>query len=82
MFAALNIDRGNISNAVSDNMLDDLGLTQGDYVCSDNSSIGLLIYLRLSEYRQDHRASGFPRRRAAISDPLQAVSHLSLNMYK
>ncbi|OJJ59265.1 hypothetical protein ASPSYDRAFT_178609 [Aspergillus sydowii CBS 593.65] len=31
MFAALNIDRGNISNAVSDNMLDDLGLTQGDY---------------------------------------------------
>lgn len=32
MFAALNIDRGNISNAVSDNMLDDLGLTQGDYV--------------------------------------------------
>lgn len=32
MFAALNIDRGNISNAVSDNMLDDLGLTKGDYV--------------------------------------------------
>ncbi|KAK0386475.1 hypothetical protein NLU13_6310 [Sarocladium strictum] len=31
MFAALNIDRGNISNAVSDNMLDDLGLTQSDY---------------------------------------------------
>ena len=34
MFAALNIDRGNISNAVSDNMLDDLGLTHADYVCS------------------------------------------------
>lgn len=32
MFAALNIDRGNIINAVSDNMLDDLGLTQSDYV--------------------------------------------------
>ncbi|KAL5337434.1 major facilitator superfamily domain-containing protein [Aspergillus crustosus] len=31
MFAALNIDRGNISNAVSDNMLDDLNLTQADY---------------------------------------------------
>ncbi|OLN86236.1 putative transporter YIL166C-like protein 7 [Colletotrichum chlorophyti] len=31
MFAALNIDRNNISNAVSDNMLDDLGLTRGDY---------------------------------------------------
>lgn len=32
MFAALNIDRNNISNAVSDNMLDDLGLTKADYV--------------------------------------------------
>jgi hypothetical protein len=42
MFAALNIDRGNISNAVSDNMLDDLGITQGDYVSidtADNSQI-------------------------------------------
>jgi hypothetical protein len=34
MFAALNIDRGNISNAVSDNLLDELGLTQADYVRS------------------------------------------------
>lgn len=32
MFSALNIDRNNILNAVSDNMLDDLGLTKGDYV--------------------------------------------------
>lgn len=32
MFAALNIDRNNIYNAVSDNMLDDLGITQADYV--------------------------------------------------
>lgn len=34
MFAALNIDRNNIQNAVSDNMLDDLGITQADYVSS------------------------------------------------
>ena len=34
MFAALNIDRNNISNAVSDDMLDDLNLTRADYVCS------------------------------------------------
>ncbi|GKT51944.1 putative triacylglycerol lipase [Colletotrichum spaethianum] len=35
MFASLNIDRNNISNAVSDNMLDDLGLTRGDYAKAD-----------------------------------------------
>lgn len=32
MFSALNIDRSNISNAVSDNMLKELHLSQGDYV--------------------------------------------------
>lgn len=32
MFSALNINRYNITNAVSDNMLDDLSLTQSDYV--------------------------------------------------
>lgn len=32
MFAALNIDRNNINNAVSDNMLEDLDLTKADYV--------------------------------------------------
>ena len=34
MFAALNIDRNNITNAVSDNMLDDLDITRADYVSS------------------------------------------------
>ncbi|KAI0150140.1 MFS general substrate transporter [Hypoxylon sp. NC0597] len=43
MFAALNIDRGNISNAVSDNMLDDLGLTKNDYnVGQTISRVGFL----------------------------------------
>lgn len=32
MFSALNIDRNNISNAVSDNMLEDIGITRVDYV--------------------------------------------------
>lgn len=32
MFSALNIDRSNITNAVSDNMLKELKLSQGDYV--------------------------------------------------
>lgn len=32
MFVVLNIDCGNISNVVLDNMFDDLGLSQVDYV--------------------------------------------------
>ncbi|OHF02523.1 major facilitator superfamily transporter [Colletotrichum orchidophilum] len=44
MFASLNIDRNNISNAVSDNMLDDLGLTRGDYNLGQTiSRVGFLV---------------------------------------
>ncbi|CCF37160.1 major facilitator superfamily transporter [Colletotrichum higginsianum] len=44
MFAALNIDRNNISNAVSDNMLDDLNLTRGDYNLGQTiSRVGFLV---------------------------------------
>ncbi|KAH6659124.1 major facilitator superfamily transporter [Truncatella angustata] len=44
MFAALNIHRTNISNAVSDNMLDDLGLTRGDYNIGQTiSRVGFLV---------------------------------------
>ncbi|KAF9729491.1 major facilitator superfamily transporter [Paraphaeosphaeria minitans] len=44
MFAALNIDRSNISNAVSDNMLDDLGITRADYNTGQTiSRVGFLV---------------------------------------
>ncbi|KAI0423138.1 major facilitator superfamily transporter [Xylaria grammica] len=44
MFAALNIDRGNISNAVSDNLLDDLGMTTSDFNLGQTlSKIGFLL---------------------------------------
>jgi hypothetical protein len=44
MFAALNIDRNNISNAVSDNMLDDLGLSKSDYNTGQTiSRVGFLV---------------------------------------
>ncbi|KAL6706500.1 hypothetical protein ACN47E_005439 [Coniothyrium glycines] len=44
MFAALNIDRNNISNAVSDNMLDDLNITRVDYNLGQTiSRVGFLV---------------------------------------
>jgi MFS family permease len=44
MFAALNIDRNNISNAVSDNMLDDIGITRFDYNLGQTiSRVGFLV---------------------------------------
>ncbi|KAF1959709.1 major facilitator superfamily transporter [Byssothecium circinans] len=44
MFAALNIDRNNISNAVSDNMLTDIGITRADYNTGQTiSRVGFLV---------------------------------------
>ncbi|KAL2862688.1 major facilitator superfamily domain-containing protein [Aspergillus lucknowensis] len=43
MFTALNIDRGNISNAMSDNMLDDLGLRPADY--NTGQTIARVVFL-------------------------------------
>ncbi|KAF5624550.1 mfs general substrate transporter [Fusarium sp. NRRL 52700] len=44
MFAALNIDRNNIQNAVADNMLDDLGITHADYNIGQTiSRVGVLV---------------------------------------
>ncbi|KAI0143296.1 major facilitator superfamily domain-containing protein [Pestalotiopsis sp. NC0098] len=36
MFFALNIDRGNLSNAVADNLLDDIGINTNDYNNAQN----------------------------------------------
>lgn len=44
MFAALNIDRNNIQNAVSDNMLDDLNITRADYNTGQTiARVGFLV---------------------------------------
>ncbi|KAI9148210.1 major facilitator superfamily transporter [Paramyrothecium foliicola] len=44
MFAALNINRNNISNAVSDNLLDDLNMTRGDYNIGQTiARVGFLV---------------------------------------
>ena len=44
MFAALNINRNNITNAVSDDMLDDLGINQSDYNIGQTiSRVGFLL---------------------------------------
>lgn len=44
MFFALNIDRGNLSNAVADNLLDDVALSTNDYNNAQNMyRVGFLI---------------------------------------
>lgn len=58
MFAALNIDRNNIQNAVSDNMLDDLGITHADYV-SSFQQMGDAT-LTVAEYWTNHFSSWLP----------------------
>ncbi|OJD32214.1 major facilitator superfamily transporter [Diplodia corticola] len=44
MFFALNIDRGNLSNAVADNLLDDISITTNDYNNAQNMyRVGFLV---------------------------------------
>jgi hypothetical protein len=44
MFAALSIDRDNVNNAVSDTMLDDIGITRVDYNLGQTiSRVGFLV---------------------------------------
>lgn len=59
MFAALNIDRNNITNAVSDNMLDDLGITQADYVGFTLNNISSIL---TDSFHLEHRSNYFSSR--------------------
>jgi hypothetical protein len=77
MFFALNIDRGNLSNAVSDNMLDDLKLTQADYVSSPMHLAKLLA--DLSELGQHTGETGFPGCRASLTADIETPRAGSLD---
>lgn len=73
MFAALNIDRNNITNAVSDNMLDDLGITRADYVSPClRCTVGALTDEKSLEHWSNHLSGWISCRRAALSVDLEA----------
>lgn len=47
MFGALQLDRGNLSNALADNLLADIGVTTNTY--NDGTTIQLVAFLCESE---------------------------------
>lgn len=63
MFFALQLDRGNISQALSDNMLDDLKLTTNDYNYGQSKPSILYFFFKfkLTNYSHLFRVLSFCR---------------------
>lgn len=74
MFAALNIDRNNISNAVADDMLDDIGITRVDYNLGQTiSRVGFLVAELPSQLISKRSVLGCRRRKRGLTSAVLAL---------
>lgn len=79
MFFGLQVDRGNLVQAVSDNLLDDLGLsTNGERNASSDYKVSDVCRL---QYRKHHLPCRLPSSRAALTIGVQANWPRSLDSH-